>query len=71
MEELKCAPLLHGFRGRPPADVGAAVDAILAIAMMVEQDPAFIVELDINPLMVLADGQGVIAADALIRARQT
>jgi acyl-CoA synthetase (NDP forming) len=71
MEELKCAPLLHGFRGRPPADVGAAVDAILATAMMVEQDPAFIVELDINPLMVLADGQGVIAADALIRARQT
>jgi acetyl-CoA synthetase len=71
LEELKCAPLLHGFRGRPPADVGAAVDAILAIAALVEQDPACIVELDVNPLMVLADGQGVVAADALIRTRQT
>jgi acyl-CoA synthetase (NDP forming) len=67
--ELKCAPLLHGFRGRPRADLGAAEDAILAIAALVEQDPAAIVELDVNPLMVLADGQGVVAADALIHAR--
>jgi succinyl-CoA synthetase beta subunit len=33
---------------------------------MVENDPSSIVELDINPLMLLADGQGVVAADALI-----
>jgi succinyl-CoA synthetase beta subunit len=33
---------------------------------MVEHDPASIIELDINPLMLLADGQGVVAADALI-----
>ena len=33
---------------------------------MVEKDPSSIIELDINPLMLLADGQGVIAADALI-----
>ena len=34
---------------------------------MVENDPASIIELDINPLMLLAEGQGVVAADALIR----
>jgi succinyl-CoA synthetase beta subunit len=33
---------------------------------MVEKDPSSIIELDINPLMVLADGRGVVAADALI-----
>ena len=66
LRELKCAPLLEGFRGAPAADVNAAADVILAVAVMVENDPSSIVELDINPLMVLADGQGVVAADALI-----
>ena len=65
--QLKCAPLLNGFRGAPPADVNAAADVILTIAKLVEDDPDSIIELDINPLMVLADGKGVIAADVLIR----
>jgi acyl-CoA synthetase (NDP forming) len=65
--ELKCAPLLTGFRGCAPADLNAAADVILAVAGMVEKDPSSIVELDINPLLVLAEGQGAIAADALIR----
>jgi acyl-CoA synthetase (NDP forming) len=64
---LKCAPLLNGFRGAPPADLNAAADVILAVAGMVEKDPSSIIELDINPLMLLAEGQGVVAADALIR----
>ena len=67
LEQLKCAPLLSGFRGAPPADLNAAADAILAVAGMVENDPASVIELDINPLMLLAEGQGVVAADALIR----
>jgi len=67
LSQLKCAPLLNGFRGAPAADLNAAVDVILAIAGMVEKDPSSIIELDINPLMLLADGQGVVAADALIR----
>ena len=65
--QLKCAPLLNGFRGRPAADVEAAADVILAVAGMVEKDAAAILELDINPLMLLPKGQGVVAADALIK----
>jgi len=64
--QLKCAPLLNGFRGAPPTDLDAAADVILAVAGMVENDPSSIIELDINPLMVLAEGQVVVAADALI-----
>jgi acyl-CoA synthetase (NDP forming) len=63
---LKCAPLLNCFRGCQPADLNAAADVILAVAGMVENDPSSIIELDINPLMLLAEGQGVVAADALI-----
>jgi acyl-CoA synthetase (NDP forming) len=66
LTQLKCAPLLKGFRGRPPADLEAAADVILAVAEQLEKDPSAIIELDINPLMLLAEGQGVIAADALI-----
>jgi succinyl-CoA synthetase beta subunit len=33
---------------------------------MIEDAPSSIIELDINPLMLLAEGQGVVAADALI-----
>jgi acyl-CoA synthetase (NDP forming) len=65
--QLKCAPFLNGFRGNPPADLNAAADVILAVAGLVENDPSSIIELDINPLMLLAEGQGVVAADALIR----
>jgi acyl-CoA synthetase (NDP forming) len=64
--QLMCAPLLSGFRGAPPADLNAAADVILAVAGMVENDPFSIIELDINPLMLLAEGHGVVAADALI-----
>jgi succinyl-CoA synthetase beta subunit len=63
---LNCEPLFSGFRGSPPADLNAAADVILAVAEMVEDDPSAIVELDINPLILLEEGRGVVAADALI-----
>ena len=66
MGQLKCEPLLSGFRGASNADVEAAIEVIMAVAKMVENDPCSINELDINPLMVLAEGMGVVAADALI-----
>jgi acetyl-CoA synthetase len=69
LARLKCAPLLNGFRGKPPADLAATVDAVLALADLVVEDPDAIVELDINPVMLRAEGQGVVAADALIRMR--
>ena len=68
--QLKCAPLLNGFRGAPSADLKAAADVILAVAGMVENDPSSIIELDINPLMLLAEGQGAVAADALISLKE-
>jgi acyl-CoA synthetase (NDP forming) len=67
LDRLRCAPLLHGFRGAAPADVDAVADVVLAIAGMVERDPASIAELDVNPLLVLAQGRGAVAADALVR----
>ncbi len=71
LESLRCAPLFNGFRGRPRADLDAAADTILAVARRIEEDPSSIVELDINPLLLLAEGRGVVAADSLIRVWET
>jgi acyl-CoA synthetase (NDP forming) len=67
--EIKGYPLLTGARGKPPADLDALVDTIVklsALAMDLEQDLA---ELDINPLFVMEQGKGVVAADALIKPK--
>ena len=66
LESLKCAPLFHGFRGKAHCDLEAAVDVVMAVGAFVEDKVSTIAELDINPLLLLAHGRGVVAADALI-----
>jgi acetate---CoA ligase (ADP-forming) len=63
---LKLFPLLDGFRGRPKADLDAAVGAIEKLADFVLAHAGDIAELDVNPLIVCAEGQGAWAADALM-----
>jgi acyl-CoA synthetase (NDP forming) len=63
---LKLFPLLDGYRGRPKADVAAATSAVLALAAFVQNHAGEIEELDINPLIVCAEGQGAWVADALL-----
>ena len=67
LHKLRAAKLLTGFRGAPPVDVKAVADAVLAIARLMRTVPG-IVEIDVNPLMVHAKGQGATALDALIVA---
>jgi len=64
--ELKSAPLLKGFRGRPPADVEALVDAIMAFSAMIVATAGALAEAEINPLFVLPKGRGVVAADGVV-----
>ncbi|MFO1047300.1 MAG: acetate--CoA ligase family protein [Geminicoccaceae bacterium] len=64
---LRSAPLLQGFRGRPPGDVDAVVAVVLAVARFAELHADRLVELDINPLIVRPAGKGAVAADVLIR----
>jgi len=67
INSLTVAKLLAGFRGRKAGDINAVIDAALGIAAFAEDHWDTLLELDINPLMVLRDGQGVVAVDALIR----
>ncbi|MFW0757473.1 acetate--CoA ligase family protein [Pseudomonas sp. H11T01] len=62
---LRSAPLLQGFRGREAADLDALVAAIRAVADYACENASQLLELDVNPLLVGADG--TTAVDALIR----
>jgi len=64
---LRTSALLEGYRGRPPGDVDAVVDTVLAVGRFVEDNRDRIAEIDINPLMVRPRGLGAVAVDAYIR----
>ena len=64
--ELRGAAILSGARGRAPADTGALADAIVGVAALAEAHRQSLRALDINPLLVLDDGHGVVAVDWLI-----
>jgi succinyl-CoA synthetase beta subunit len=66
VEELKSKPLLKGFRGRPPADIGSLIEAIVAFSTMISTIGHELEEAEINPLFVLPQGRGVAAADGLV-----
>jgi acyl-CoA synthetase (NDP forming) len=67
MRKLRAAKLLDGFRGAPAADVDAVARTVLTIGRLMRTVPE-IVEIDVNPLVVHAKGQGATALDALIVA---
>jgi acetate---CoA ligase (ADP-forming) len=63
--DIRSHKLLRGFRGEPPADVQAIAECLLRLSQLVTDHPR-IKELDINPLIVYAAGQGAMVADARV-----
>lgn len=66
LRQLKAYPLLDGYRGRATADEQAAKAAIAGLARAAQALSGQVAELEINPLLVLPQGQGAVALDALI-----
>lgn len=58
--------LLRGARGKPPADVAALEDFVVRLSALFAEHADLIAEIEVNPLMVLPNGKGVVAADALM-----
>jgi len=63
---LKGAPLLTGFRGSPPLDVGAVATLVERLGQVVRGTPS-IAEIDLNPVVVFPRGEGCVALDALMK----
>ena len=70
ISRLKVRKLIEGYRGGAASNLEIVADAVLSAAEYVVTNAAHLEELDINPLMVLAESRGVVAADALIRRRR-
>lgn len=64
---LRLAPLLDGARGSSPKDIDALAAAIVAFSRFVTDQGNDLIEAEINPLVVLDPGLGVLALDALVR----
>lgn len=67
LRSLRAWPLLTGFRGAEPADVAAAVDAVVRLSQAAAAAADRLVELEVNPLIVGAQGRGAVAVDVLVR----
>ena len=67
LDRLKGARLLRGYRGAPARDVSALIDALMRIGALMRATPT-LQEIDVNPLTVYPEGQGVLALDALLVA---
>jgi acyl-CoA synthetase (NDP forming) len=66
LAELKAAPLLNGFRGAAKADIPALSQLIAQISMLAAQFVNEISEIELNPVLVHPQGQGVTIVDALV-----
>jgi acetate---CoA ligase (ADP-forming) len=65
---IKSAKLLQGYRGQPAGDIEAAELALLRVSALLEAVPE-LAEMDLNPVIVLPPGEGVMVVDARIRVR--
>jgi acetyltransferase len=65
IREIHSFPLLRGVRGERPTDLSALRECLLRLSQLVTDFPE-IMELDINPLLVKAEGEGAVAADVRI-----
>ena len=65
LTKLKIYPVINGYRNSPLGDLEAIIDAVMSVIKLICEND--IAELDINPLLVLKGGSGVIAVDALIK----
>jgi len=66
IRSLKMFPILDGARGRERGDVAAAARTLSALSEFACRHADDVAEIDLNPVLVRAEGQGVVALDALM-----
>jgi acetate---CoA ligase (ADP-forming) len=68
LTELRISRLFDGYRGGQPGDRDAFIRLVTRISALAEAAPE-ISELDLNPVKVLAPGQGAVVIDARMRVK--
>jgi acyl-CoA synthetase (NDP forming) len=65
IEQVKGLAVVRGYRGLPRGDTGALARAVAAFSQLAHLEPR-VAEAEINPLIVKAEGLGVVAVDGLL-----
>lgn len=66
IRSLKMFALLDGARGQPKADVAAAARTVARLSAFACRHAADVAEIDMNPILVRPEGEGVLVLDALM-----
>jgi len=69
IRSLKLFPLLDGARGRQKADVRAAAQALVSLSEFACRHADDVAEIDMNPVLVRPEGEGIVVLDALLIPR--
>ena len=67
--EVRSLKTVSGLRGKQRGDLEALARAISALSQLAVQPGHGVQEAEINPMMIMAEGQGVMAVDALVVKR--
>jgi len=65
LRQLKAFPLLRGYRGRPVMDIQALMECICRVSNLISKAP-YIDEIDLNPVIIHPEGQGVSLVDSRV-----
>ncbi len=68
INQSKAAALLKGIRGNKPHDISALADALERFSILLADFPE-IAELDLNPVTLFSDGEGLVAVDGRMTTR--
>jgi acyl-CoA synthetase (NDP forming) len=66
INEVRGLAILRGYRSKQKGDIEVLADAVVAISQLAHLSETKVQEAEINPLIVKAGGQGVVAVDGLI-----
>lgn len=66
LQSLKIFELFQGFRGKAKVDIEAFIKSVKSIATFAVNNYDSILEMDVNPILILPEGEGAIAVDAFI-----
>jgi len=69
LRDLRGSKLIDGFRGSATPDIAALADSVVRLSHLVNDHADVIDTIDLNPVVVLPEGQGVRVLDALIVGR--
>ncbi|HCP14724.1 MAG TPA: CoA-binding protein [Peptococcaceae bacterium] len=66
ISSLKAFKLLTGYRGSKPLDLDALAKAMVRLSRFAAENKETVKELDLNPVFVYPEGEGLCVADALL-----